>query len=111
MTAFTPGKWNFYSAVTGNIYVFTEDAYEGKGYPAAPIAEVFTDGIADPQANARLIACAPEMYLALIQAMRILKAVGTYLRFRKVSTDELYTVIETIDDLLDKTSGQQNEDE
>ena len=84
-----------YSAQTGLVYV------SGKG-----IAKIYGAGIdkalysEESESNARLIAAAPKMYVALSGAVEALRATEMLMREHGLKTDALNGIIGTIDDLL-----------
>jgi hypothetical protein len=70
-TKHTPGPWNVYLAQPYDEHCFevSYDTKDGLTYPIADIHEV-EDG--DPEANAQLIAAAPELLEALSCAEKVL---------------------------------------
>ncbi len=105
MSNYTPGTWRYFRNVDETFSVIPADALTDESYAETVIAEVFTDGIADLEANARLIASAPVFYKAVVQLNRALKA--TRLTFSKMglNPDELKAIIENADKLIASVNG------
>ena len=60
MSDYTPGTWRYFRNVDGTFSIIPAESLIDESYADTVIAEVFTEGIADPEANARLMASAPE---------------------------------------------------
>ena len=99
----TLGPWKCVPNFEGGIDVITSHriSWDGERFPGKLIAEVETEGIRDPNANARLIAKAPEMYTALCQTVKALKATEDYMRYQELDTLHLDSIINGIEDMLD----------
>lgn len=106
MSNYTPGTWKYFRNADDTFSVFPAEALDN-GYVHTVIAEVFTDGITDPEANARLIASAPEMHTALIGADEALRATEVFMKAQGLDTEKLNAVVEIIDGLLDRIDGQE----
>lgn len=104
MSNYTPGTWKYFRNADDTFSVFPAEALDN-GYVHTLIAEIFTDGITDPEANARLIASAPELKIALVGAVEALRATEVFMCAQGLDTEELNAVIEIIDGLLDRIDG------
>lgn len=107
MSNYTPGTWKYFRNADDTFSVFPAEALDN-GYVHTVIAEVFTDGISDPEANARLIASAPELKTALVRAVEALRATEVFMKAQGLDTDKLNMIIEIIDGLLDRIDGQED---
>ena len=104
MSNYTPGTWAYFRNADDTFSVFPAKCLD-YGYVRIVIAEVFTDGIADPEANARLIASTPELCIALVEAVEALRATEVFMRAQGLDTKELNKIIGSIDGLLDRIDG------
>ena len=59
------------------------------------------------EAYERLTACAPEMYVALVNAVEALRATEVFMCAQGLETNHLNEIIATIDELLDRAGGQE----
>ncbi len=101
MSNHTLGTWRYFRNIDGKFSIWPEGSWDTK------IAEVFTTGIYDPGANARLIASAPEMKTALVGAVEALRATEVFMCAQGLDTKELNKIIGIIDGLLDRIGGQE----
>lgn len=106
MNNHTSGEWDYSRNVDGTYSVYPACGLRDESYAAVIIAEVFTDRIDDPEANARLIASAPEMRVALIAAVEALRATDAFMCGLGLETDDLTGIIGTIDELLDRVDQE-----
>ena len=108
MSTHTPGKWDYISNINGTYSVYSrsergfDDTY---GFGTNSLAEVFTEGVIDPEANARLIAAAPELRVALIGALEALEATAEFMSTINLQTEDLRSITGTISELLDRIDG------
>lgn len=105
MSDYTPGTWRYFKNVDETFSVIPADALTDESYAETVIAEVFTDGIADPEANARLMASAPEMKIALIEDVELLRAFEVFMRDSGYDTKDLSEAIRIRDELLGRIDG------
>lgn len=105
MSGHTPGAWKYFRNEDGYYSVYPARCDEHKRFPKIVLAEVFTEHVRDAEANARLIAGAPEMRIALIGAAEALRATEVFLRGFGEATDEMNKIIEVVDKLLDRIDG------
>lgn len=115
MSNHTPGLWKYFKNTDGTFSVFpTGNGYfdnEGKGYAATILAEVFTDGIDDPEANARIISASPEMYDALKMILEALIATGLFMATSGLETDKINELVDYVSELLAKIDNEQETQE
>lgn len=100
---YTFGPWKYIPKPDGGYEICTARrvSWDGERFPKKSIAEVKAEGINDPNANARLIAKAPEMYSALCQTVKALRATEDFMRYQELDTASLDSIIRGINDLLD----------
>ena len=98
--------WEYRRNSEGTFSVFPADSLTDESYVKTLIAEVLTEGIDDPEANARLISSAPEMYQALIFINETLKATEVFLVGQGLDTQEVNKIISTVDALLSRIDGE-----
>lgn len=103
MSVHTPGTWT-YVEDDGVFVICPVD----ENCDDEVIGCVYINGINDPEANARLIASAPEMHVALIGAVEVLRATEVFMSGQDLETDKLNDIIATIDELLDRIDGQED---
>ena len=106
MSEYTPGTWKYFRNEEGTFSVCPAECF-GNGYADTVVAEVFTEDISDPEANARLIASAPEMHTALVGAVEALRATEVFMCAQGLDTKELNKIVGIIDRLLNKIDGQE----
>ncbi len=106
MSGFTNGLWKYRKNPEGTFSVFPADSLTDGGYAKTLIAEIFTEGIDDPEANARLSSSAPEMYQALIYTNQVLRATEVFLVAQGLDVQEVNEIISTVEDLLDRIDGE-----
>lgn len=104
MSNYTPGTWMYFRNADETFSVSPAECLD-YDYERIVIAEVFTDGITEPEANARLIASAPEMKTALVEAIKALMATEVFMRSLGLDTKELNKIIGIIGRLLDRIDG------
>lgn len=108
MSTHTPGKWDYISNINGTYSVYSrgerslDDTY---GFGTNILAEVLTEGVIDPEANARLIAAAPELKVSLIGALEALEATAEFMSTINLQTEDLHRITGTISELLDRIDG------
>ena len=104
MNRYTPGAWRYmWDAGVWKIFTWLGEGHRKK---LTMLAEVLTQNVDDPKANARLIASAPEMYLALVNSLEALRATEVFMCGQGLETDTLNAIICTIDELLDRVDGK-----
>ena len=86
MSSFTPGPWRI---GLPHVVWQTVELEEG-GRRHTPIAECF---LHDKEANARLIAAAPDLLAALKHALGVIVEVGDLNGFRNLTNEELGAVV------------------
>ena len=77
MNGHTSGAWTTLELIDGRILVLPDWADYDEG--GKPVAEILTREIYEHEANARLIAAAPEMYEALVCAIEALRATEVFM--------------------------------
>ena len=83
MNAHTPGTWSYYQNTESTYLIVPTKALERLELEGVEIGEVFIrKNIKSPEANARLISAAPEMYSALVFAVEIMSASAQFLAER-----------------------------
>ena len=102
MSNYTPGTWRYFKNIDGKFSIWPEGTWDTK------IAEVCTKGIYDPEANARLMASAPEMKVALVEGVELLRGVEVFMLAQRMDTKELNKAIGIIDELLDRIDGTED---
>lgn len=103
-TKFTPGPWRVTDAAGAGCYrIRTEPSKNDYGIE---IAETFLHGSSD-EANAHLIAAAPELYAALEEARLQIE----YLHEKFSETGSGNNVLAKIDAALDKARGEWSADD
>ncbi len=101
MSGYTPGTWRYFKNIDGKFSIWPEGTWDTK------IAEVCTKGIYDPRANARLMASAPEMKIALVKSVELLRGFEVFMSALGLDTKELNRAIGIIDGLLDRIDGRE----
>lgn len=102
MSNHTPGIWHWYKNRNGEYSIWPD------GRPGAvKIADVNREGIDDPEANARLMASAPEMKIALVEGVELLRTFEMFMCALGCDTKELNRAIGIIEELLDRTDGRE----
>ncbi len=101
MSSYTPGTWRYFKNIDGQFSIWPEDTWDTK------IAEVCTKGIDDPEANARLMASAPEMKIALIEGVELMRGFEVFMCAQGLDTKDLNKAIGIINGLLDRIDGQE----
>ena len=107
MNGHTSEAWRYFRNEDGNFSVYPAGCDENPSLPRVIIAEIFAEHFEDAEANARLIAGAPEMRIALIAAVEALRATEIFMRGVSDDTDELNKIIDVIDELLDRIDGTE----
>ena len=97
MSRHTPGAWKYFKNVDNTFSVIPAEC---QGFETTVLAEVFTEGIDDPEANARLIAASPELYSALVLCVEALRATEIFMAGRGLGTKELKGIINAAGELL-----------
>ncbi len=100
MSDYIPGTWRYFKDIDGKFSIWPEDSWDTK------IAEVCTKGIYDPRANARLMASAPEMKIALIEDVELLRAFEVFMRDSGYDTKDLSEAIRIRAELLGRIDGR-----
>ncbi len=106
MSDYTPGTWRYFKNVDETFSVIPADALTDESYAETVIAEVFTDGIADPEANARLMSAAPELLEAVKIMCKGYKATREFFAGMGLSTSALTEIIADADGLIDRVEGR-----
>ena len=88
--------WEYFRNSEGSYSVYSAKCDKHKHFPKIVLAEVFTEHVDNPEANARLIASAPEMRVALIGAAEALRATEVFMCDKGFSTAELNKIVDTI---------------
>lgn len=101
MNGHTLEAWKYFRNEDGNFSIYPAGCDENPSLPKVLIAEVFAEE------NARLIAGAPEMRIALIAAVEALRATEIFMRGVSGDTDELNEIIDVMDELLDRIDGTE----
>ena len=110
MSKHTAGAWRYFRNCEGSYSVYPAKCDEHTHFPRIVLAEVqsFKNlGDQTGEANARLIASAPEMHTALIGAVEALRATEVFMCGQGLETDTLNAIIRTIDELLDRVDGTE----
>ena len=104
MNEHTPGAWRYCKGNPSEGYsVFSiGDGLldDNHGFATNTLAQVLTDGVFDPEANARLIAAAPELYDALVSTLEALRATEEFMEKSGLNTNYLKEIINTAEGLL-----------
>lgn len=103
MSRYTPGTWHWYKNRNGE-YTIWPDGKPG----AVKIADVNREGIDDPEANARLMANAPELFEAVKLMNEGYKATRAFLKHMKFDTSAIDGIITNAGELIDKVDGRSN---
>ncbi|MBR1658122.1 MAG: hypothetical protein IJ697_06625 [Synergistaceae bacterium] len=98
--------WEYRRNSEGTFSVFPADSLTDESYVKTLIAEVLTEGIDDPEANARLISAAPEMYRALECIIPTVTANEALMLTQGLDIKEINEIISTVEALLDRISGE-----
>ena len=107
MTRHTPGTWAYFYNAEGNYSVYPAKYDRHPRFPKALVAEVITRDKETREADARLIAGAPEMRIALIGAVEAMRATELFMCGLGLETDELNKIVGIIDELLDRIDGTE----
>ena len=107
MSRYTPGEWKYFWNANDCCAVYPAKYDRHPNFPKAIIAEVCTRDLETREADARLIASAPEMHIALIGAVEALRATEVFMCGQGLETDDLNGIIATIDRLLDRIDGTE----
>ena len=103
MNNHTPGAWKYIKNEDGTFSVIPLGSVNFKaGFATNLIAKVFSEGIIDPEANARLIASAPEIYQALHFETEALAATRDFMHVKGLDTQELGEIINVADEIFRK---------
>lgn len=105
MKGHTPGAWKYFWNANDCYAIYPEGCDRHPRFPKTVIAEVCTRNLETREADARLIASAPEMRIALVNAVEALRATEVFMRGLDMKTDDLNKIIEAIDKLLDRIDG------
>lgn len=100
MRKFTPGKWKYVENGNGINSVVDERG--------VIIADFYRNGIKNPEANARLTACAPELYEAVILLNNAMKATGTFLKVSGYDPSDARMITRKIDELIRRIDGKED---
>lgn len=104
MSGFTSGPWNFHKKVDGLDGIGIHSANGGYVY----VAEVFdcVKGI-DAEANARLIAAAPDGYLFALEFLGVFGTTNPFMKARQeISPEELNRLIKLALEFIAKAEGK-----
>ena len=107
MNNHTPGTWRYFKNDDGTFSVIAVGNVNFEaGFATNLIAKVFSEGIIDPEANARLIASASEIYQGLVYAVEALKATRDFLRSQGLSTAEIDEILTVAEGLIKRVEGE-----
>ena len=104
MSKYTAGAWRYRKETddTFTIYPAWQDWSND-----VVLAIVLTHGISTAEHNARLMASAPELKMALVETIEVLRATEVFMCAQGLDTEELNEVIGIIEELLDRIDGQE----
>ncbi len=100
MSKYTPGTWK-YSRSNGTYAISRADDSNG-----LILAEVYVNGITDPESNARLMAAAPELLKAVKIMCKGYKATREFFAGMGLNTSALAEIIANADGLIDRVEGR-----
>ena len=110
MSRHTPGAWRYCKgndAETLAVISIGDGLLDDThGFATNILAQVMTDGVLDPEANARLIAAAPEMYYALTSTAETLSATENFMEHSGFDTSYLKEIVSTIEALLERIDAE-----
>lgn len=110
MNNHTPGTWKYFKNSDGTFSVVPVGSVNFEaGFATNLIAKVFSDGIINPEANAILIASAPEMYQGLVCAVEALEATREFLRVQNLKTDEISEILSATYELINRIDGGEGD--
>ena len=110
MNNHTPGQWKYLKNEDGTFSIISLGSVNFEaGFATNLIAKVFSEGIIDPEANARLIASAPEIFQALHFETEALTATRDFMRANGLDTQELSEIIDTVDELFRKINTTEGD--
>ncbi len=104
MSDYTPGKLDYVKNGGGTFTIFTAESEKS---PSIVVAEVYTGGINNPEALARLMANAPEMFEAIKLMHKGYRATRAFLKHMKFDTSAIDGIIMSADDLISRVSGEE----
>lgn len=90
----------------GTFSIIPAESLIDESYADTVIAEVFTEGIADPEANARLMASAPELLEAVKIMCKGYKATREFFADMGLNTSDLAEIIANADGMIDRVEGR-----
>ena len=99
MSNHTPGKWEYFRNGNGIFSVADERG--------VIIADFYTNGIKDPEANARLTAYAPDMYEAIGLLKWALKVTGAFLSEKGYDSASAIEITDSVDRLIGLIDGKE----
>lgn len=99
-------RWEYFKNSKGTFSIFPTNTIQG-----SVIAEVFTENIADPEGNARLIAASPELLQALTYSQEVLRNTELFMSGQGLESGELNEIIRTVDELLDRVNVSSSQED